>query len=256
MTSSGYKRGLATAAISAMAVTGLPFFAGTAYADSLNTQVGASNVDLVTFDGNTATNTISTKNDGQNTTFRLEAVGGSNVAKVKFQYSIGASTTKTDIATVCRNDDGAFSTEWTPAGLAGASLTIYAVGLAADGTTVVDTDTDTAAVDNSAETVNITDGAEVGVFQAPYAGNSGNFVGVSGTASSNAAVDLEYYTSGGFQNGGNATPSGANHAWAGVMDITAGYTTAANDRSWSAPWMGPRRRHRGVRAVQAVDRPR
>ena len=230
MNRSGYKRGLATAAISAMAVTGLPFFAGAAYADSLNTQVGANNVDLVTFDGNTATNTISTKNDGQNTTFRLEAVGGSNVAQVKFQYSIGANPTKTDIATVSRNDDGAFMTEWTPTGLNGAALTIYAVGIGADGTTVVDTDSDTANVDNTADTVNINDGTTAGVFQAPYSGHSGNFVGVSGTASSNAAVNLEYYTAGGFVNGGNATPSGANHAWAAVLDITSGYTYGANDQ--------------------------
>jgi len=230
MISSGHKRGLATAAISAMAITGLPFFAGTANADSLNTQVGASNVDLVTFDGNTATNTISTKNDGQNTTFRLEAAGGSNVAQVKFQYSIGANPTRTTIATVGRNDDGAFSTEWTAAGLAGANLTIYAVGLAADGTTVVDTDSDTAAVDNAADTVNITDGDAMGVFQAPYSGHTGNFVGVAGTASSNAPVDLEWYGDGStWTADGTATPSGANHAWSRTMDIT-GYAFGTTDQ--------------------------
>ena len=227
MTSSGYKRGLATAAVSALAVTGLPFFAGTAHADTLNTQAGGADVvDLVTFDD---TNTVSTKNDGQNTTFRLEAVGGANIAQVRFEYSLDGGATRTPIATVSRNDDGAFSTEWTPTGLNGAAMTVYAIGLGSAGATV-DTDSDTADVNNAAQTVNITDGTQMGVFQAPYTGNSGNFVGVSGTSSDNTVVNLEWYTGGAFvDNGDTATPSGANHVWAAVMDIT-GYNYGAADQ--------------------------
>lgn len=228
MTSSGYKRGLATAAVSAMAITGLPFFAGAANADTLNNQAGGANaVDLVTFDGHTSTTTVSMKNDGQNTTFRLEAVAGANVAQVRFQYQFGAAA-PTTIATVSRNDDGAFMTEWSAAGLSGANLTISAVGLAADGSTI-GTDSHAATVDNAAETVNVTDGTAMGVFQAPYAGHSGNFVSIAGTASSNDPVDLEWYDTGGFVADGGATPAGANHAWSQVIDIT-GYTFSTPDQ--------------------------
>ena len=80
--SSGMKRGLAATAISALAVTGLPLFAGSAHADSINDQVGAGNVELKT----QYTGVASVQNDGVNRTVHLLAGGGSDVVQVRFEY--------------------------------------------------------------------------------------------------------------------------------------------------------------------------
>ncbi len=55
MTSSGMKRGLAAVAVSALAVTGLPALAGTAYAQlPRRTQAGADNVAALYTPGHSA----------------------------------------------------------------------------------------------------------------------------------------------------------------------------------------------------------
>ena len=80
MNSSGIKRGLAGAAISALAVTGLPFHSTTASAEPATAHYTADEVQLLSqFSG-----LASTKNDGQNTTVRLEAGAGADVSGVTF----------------------------------------------------------------------------------------------------------------------------------------------------------------------------
>ena len=106
--SSGMKRGLAATAISALAVTGLPLFATSAHADSVNDQVGPGNVELYT----QYTGVASVQNDGVNRTVHLLAGGGDDVVQVRFEY-VPAPAAPVVIDTVSRVN-GVFSTEWAP----------------------------------------------------------------------------------------------------------------------------------------------
>lgn len=250
MTSSGMKRGLAAVAVSALAVTGLPALAGTANAVSLSNSVATADSVVLAAP---ATN-MSTKNDGQNSTVRLEALGGNNVASVKFEYQIGAGAFNT-IATVSRNDNGAFSHEWAAAGLDGATVNLRATGLAADGTTVGTPATTSGTVSSTADSVNVNDGAQVGVFQKPdYDGANDDVatnpaddaaaenVIVSGTASKTNSTpalawwDADTNAAAGNQpawvadgSGTSTTASGATTGtWAGVMNIN-GYDYGTGD---------------------------
>jgi hypothetical protein len=258
MSRSGFNRGLAVTAVSALAITGAPFFAGTANAAPLNTQVAdADTVVLVSLED---TGQISTKNDGQNSTYRLEAVAGADVAQVRFEYSLNAGVTRTPIATVGRNDNGAFMTEWDAAGLDGAPVIIYAVGINAAGAAIApantvpgaaandSVDSDTGQVDNAAETVNITNGETIGVFQQPYSENvdpdgagpqaagvqDNNDVAVAGTASSADPITLGFFNGTTETENGSATPTRpagtttGPFSWSGVLDIT-GYTFGTTD---------------------------
>jgi hypothetical protein len=118
MKSSGMKRGLAVAAISAVAVTGIPALA---MADTIATQVtderSGISVELYNDDDGPGAGIkdLTAKSDGTDTTVRLEAGGGENVAEVIFQVQRNNSGFFADIATVPRNDDGAFYVEWNPA---------------------------------------------------------------------------------------------------------------------------------------------
>ncbi len=126
MTSSGMKRGLAVAAISALAVTGLPLTA--ANAAPLVENESANGVTLYSQETG-ATDVASIRNDGENTTVHLVAGGGSNIVKVHFEYSTDAGTTWKDIATVSRAN-GAFSTEWAPtAAIYNTAVQVRATGI-------------------------------------------------------------------------------------------------------------------------------
>ena len=113
MRSSGIKRSMAAIAISAVAVAGIPALA---MANTIDSQVtgalGPTIVQLYNINGGGID--LTAKNDGTDSTVRLEAGGGINVAQVTFQVSRNGGAFA-DIATVGRNDDGAFSVEWTPA---------------------------------------------------------------------------------------------------------------------------------------------
>eukprot|EP01032_Pedospumella_encystans_P028555 gene28555-32250_t len=111
MNSSGIKRGLATTAITALAVTGIPFIATSANAVPLAEQIGAAQVDLVTTDSGLA----SLKSDGVESTVHLVAAGGSDVSQVQFRYSTDGGVTFTNIGSPVSRTSGAFSTEWAPA---------------------------------------------------------------------------------------------------------------------------------------------
>lgn len=214
MNSSGIKRGLATSAIAALAVTGVPAIANAVPVDA---QVGDGNVVLFSqFNGGSADantdNDIVVRNDGQNNTVRLEAGAGANVPSVTFQYSING-TTFIDIATVNRNDDGAFSYEWDPTALIGATVTIRATGTPAGGTAQVDDQADVEIVGagTGVHAVNITDGTRLGVFQQPYGAlGNGNLVVVSGTTSATTgSVTLSRRTGTGAAANTTTTPVNA-----------------------------------------------
>ncbi len=111
MNSSGIKRGLATTAIAALAITGVPAIANAA---PLTAGIDATNVILAQ-----PTN-ISSNNDGQNSTYRLTALAGTSVTRVTFEYSLDGGDTYQAIGSVGRNDDGAFGLEWNASGIAGA----------------------------------------------------------------------------------------------------------------------------------------
>ncbi|GEP34872.1 hypothetical protein NSZ01_26400 [Nocardioides szechwanensis] len=238
MNSSGIKRGLATTAITALAVTGIPFLATSANAVPLDSSVPtATSVIVVAPD----TAIASTKNDGQNTTIRLEALGGTSVAQVRFEYSIGVGTYN-PIATVSRNDNGAFSTEWAAAGLNGATVNIRAVGITAGGVDGTTTTPDVVAINSTSDTVNVNDGASIAVFQKPdYDGAGADVaaqnVAVSGTSSSTTgAPSLAFWdpSAAAYVTGGTATstttgtPAPPTGTWSGVLDIT-GYDYGTND---------------------------
>lgn len=227
MNSSGIKRGLAATAVSALAVAGLPFLASSASASPLNQQAAA--LTLVN------TGDLSAKDDGANTTVRLEAIAPATVSAVTFQYSLdGVSFTTIGTAT---NDNGAFALEWNPSAIAGATGVTIRATATVSGAPV----TDDAVVDvnNTLATVNVNDGESVGVFQSPYAAND-NFVALGGTKSnpSNAALDqptVEYYNNVGAWAGTDATTGTAaagatTGSWASVLDLEGTYTFSSNDQ--------------------------
>ena len=103
MNSSGIKRGLASSAIAALAVTGLPFLASSASAQPLTAELGNAATKLYS-----PVDTASTKNDGVNSTVHLLAGGGADIKQVRFDYQVGSAAAQA-IATVSRVND-AFST--------------------------------------------------------------------------------------------------------------------------------------------------
>lgn len=223
MFSTGTKRGLAATAVSALALAGLPLLAGPASAVTHDSTLAAGDVDLL----QPATD-VSAKPDGQDATVRLTAIGGTAVTGVLFEYKIGDGPW-TAIGTTTRNDDGAFALEWNPTPIAGSGN----VTIRATGTGPATPDTDTAgplAVNNNLDTVNITAGTRLDVFQAPYSNNAkaGQFAVVSGTSSSPSATPtLDFYdpSADAFANRGGTTTSttaqgGLTGTWRGVLDIT------------------------------------
>ena len=103
-------------AITALAATGIPALVSTATADSIAAQIDAApgltanDVQLY----NPGNVPVSTKRDGTDSTVRLEAGAGANVQQVRFGYRLTATSALTTVATVSRNDDSAFSYEWSP----------------------------------------------------------------------------------------------------------------------------------------------
>ena len=196
MKSSGIKRGLAAIAVSAVAVAGIPALA---MADSIDTQVtpAVGPTDVQLYNDNTSFSgpiDLTAKNDGTDTTVRLEAGAGINVPAVIFQVSRNGGAFA-DIATVAaRNDDGAFSYEWNPAAngaFPGDTIDLRVVN-AAD---ITEDDTEcgftlrlASAVNTQA--INITAGEQKGYFEDPDALTNYS-LGVVGTTSvtSTATID-------------------------------------------------------------------
>ena len=225
MFTSGTKKGLAGSAVTALAIAGLPLLAGPAGAVTHTSTLGADEVDLVS----PVATTVSAKPDGQNATQRLTAIGGSNVTGVRFEYRIGSGPWTLIADQTSRNDDGAFAVEWNPTPIAGsANVTLRATGL---GPATPDTDElGGVTVDNNADTVNVTDGSALDVFQAPYSNDAdgGQFAVVEGTSSATGATpSLDFYDpsadawAGQGDSTESTTPQGSpTGTWRGVLDIT------------------------------------
>lgn len=189
MNSSGIKRGLAGSAITALAITGLPFLATSAQAAH-----GTAEVTLIS--QGAAGNDASVKNDGQDTTVRLEAEVADPANPVTFQYNTGNPDQWINIATVTANDNGYASFEWAAANLVGATVKLRAqvTKTVAGAPTEFNSDRSDVTIFGpgaAAESVNITAGNTKGVFQEPYsetAGNERNVI-VDGTTSSTDTAD-------------------------------------------------------------------
>jgi protocatechuate 3,4-dioxygenase beta subunit len=222
MNSSGIKRGLATAAITALAVTGVPSIAS---ANTIDAQV-ATGVTLY----NTAATPVSVKSDGVNTTVRLEAGAAAAITSVTFQYSLNG-TDFVDITTTGRNDDGAFSTEWNAAFLAGATVTLRVIQTG--NVAVFDSAAGVAILGggSAVDAFNVTDGSAKGVYQSPITGDDS--VIVDGTTSSTTGPVLiaakggdgsDAYTGTAVVTATPAPPAAATGGtFKGVLDID-GYT--------------------------------
>lgn len=224
MNSSGIKRGLASSAIAALAVAGLPLLASSASASPVNTGVAAGTAAIQVANNET----LSLKADGTDSTIRLEAVAASDVTSVNFEYSINGGTAWTSIGSATA-DDGAFSYEWAPpASIVG--LTNVQVRAVANGT--AQTAATGLTISAAANSVNIAAGSALGVFQSPY--SAAQNVAISGTASNVSTVRVfagQGVTAGlGTQTFGATVPSGSTTAtWGGVLDI-AGYNYGSTDQ--------------------------
>ncbi|QWC84365.1 hypothetical protein KLP28_12370 [Nocardioidaceae bacterium] len=194
MASSGIKRGLASTAVAALAVTGAPMLAGVANAVH-ETKVISQYTGLA-----------SIKNDGQNTTIRLEADSAAQAGTTtRFEYRIAAAAGATEnpwqtIATVDRNDDGFFSFEWATT-LVGVTVDLRAVGISPTGVedpnAEVREDVQIVGQGQAAESVNLNEASQAGVFQQPnYDTTENGFnVIVSGTTSATGGdVTVSRYT--------------------------------------------------------------
>lgn len=225
MNSSGIKRGLATTAVSALAIAGLPLFASSASAQPLSTGLAAGAVQVV------EPGVISAKDDGTNKTFRLQALAGSGVSSVTFAYSLNG----TDFTTIgtATADNGSFALEWDPSVIAGAgTVTIRATAGA------VSDDSNVTSVSNVVETTNITDGDALGVFQSPYGGGE-DLVAVSGTSSDNTpAPAVNWWDGATFVTGDDtttdtttqSTPLPATGTWNSVVNIDGYVFGGASDQ--------------------------
>ncbi|GAA4130244.1 hypothetical protein GCM10022215_43730 [Nocardioides fonticola] len=229
MNSSGIKRGLASSAIAALAVAGLPLLASSANAVALSNGIAAGQVKLVGPIANGST--ISAKADGTDSTVRLTAVAASDVTAVSFQYSLdGTNWTTIGTATA---DDGAFAYEWNPAAVAGGTVQLRAVAGSVNSTAVTGV-----VVNNTANTANLTAGSAAGVFQSPdYAAdgtaNDPQNVIVAGTTSAAGTVNLKWYNGTTFVGTDTATAAvtapATTGTFAGVVNIN-GYSYGTTDQ--------------------------
>lgn len=218
MISSGIKRGLAVSAVSALAVVGLPF---AAHANTVTAQMDATHGDRTVTLYSQSTGLATVKSDGANATIRLEAGATSDISTVRFQYSTDAGVTWTTIASVGRNDNGAFSSEWSGTGAVGATVLLRAVGHS----TVDGSDHDDArsvavqAAGGAANAVSINDADQAGVYQSPITGDH-NLI-VAGTASA-GSTDVSVLDANG-NTGATESFAFGGGAFHGVLDISGVY---------------------------------
>lgn len=159
-----------------------------------------------------------TGDDGTDTTVRLEAGGGSTVSRVRFEYQVkdvvfgqGSFGQWMPIATVNRNDDGLFATEWTGAGnpsLGTRTVNLRAVPLDASGAVLPDADPVLSrdhVESQDVRGVNLANGSALGYFQQAYTGMTDTLVSVAGTTGPTGGTSTNpmhrtlrvgYYTSG------------------------------------------------------------
>lgn len=225
MNNSGIKRGLATVAVSALAVSGLGVFAGSANAAPLADQAGGAD-QVVLYSQFAGSKKISAADDGNNSSISLVAGAGEDITAVSFEYSLNGTTWQAvpGGTSVARDAvTGAFEVEWAPvAELAGATLSVRAVAF--KGAAVADTDVRSglSLVGGSATDVVDVDNTELRIFQQPYGGENNKHQGVvrgKTSAADNATVVVSARSGGAT---GTASAAVKSNAFEAVLDI-AGY---------------------------------
>ena len=130
-------------------------------------------------------------------TVRLEAGAQPTVARMIFQFRTTPQgplpSPWTTIATVDRNDDGAFATEWAAPALTffGQTYDVRAVPADATGTALsgVAPAERTGLSRTSARAVNLANGSELGYFEVPYTGSDDNAKRLASVSGSTGAFD-------------------------------------------------------------------
>ncbi|WP_341230873.1 carboxypeptidase-like regulatory domain-containing protein [Nocardioides salarius] len=201
MNSSGIKRGLAGSAITALAISGLPFLATSANAEpNTSTDVELLNPADLTVDTAAAAQDISVKNDGTNTTVSLvasapDSVAGADVDAIQFSYTDADGTAV--IGTATRGDNGLFEYEWTvPNALYNTDITVTAQALTGPGNDPISGSSDELAgvtVSTTNDAVELDDDGPVGVYIPNTATPAiTGYAGVTGTTSAaTAEPDVE-----------------------------------------------------------------
>lgn len=227
MNSSGIKRGLATTAIAALAITGVPAIANAA---TLEQQEPANTIDLKTLPATAGV--ASVKNDGTNTSVSLVATAGSGVEFVSF-YNSATPAAANLIGTATRGNNGEFQIEWTP-GL-GAANVVTAAESDVSGTPdtsagAAPSDSATTVALGTAASLEVAPRGQAGYFQQPTGGvyatavganGGGNLVfGLTGTQSSDAVPALVAADS------------------EGVLAANSSFTTDAANGAATTSWFG------------------
>lgn len=184
MNSSGIKRGLAVSAVAAMAAVGLPLSANaTTVVDQFDADFSGP---AVTLYSQALTSVVTTRNDGSNTTVRLQAGATSDISSVRFEYSADGGATWNFIGAPGRNDSGTFSLEWAPPATLVNSVTAQVRAIGEVGNSTVDDAKPILVQDANglSSAVSITDADELGVYRSRINGEAS--VIVSGTATANS----------------------------------------------------------------------
>lgn len=227
MNSSGMRRGLAVFAVSALAAVGLPLAANANTIESeMDATYGTQTVTLFTPDGALA----STKNDGTNTSISLTAGATSDIDSLRFQFRADPADPWTNIGgpLAAPNDDGAYSTEWTPGfALPDANVEVRAIGHSSIDNNFYDDTSAVLTVNNTDETSALTPGSQLGVYKSQIVAED-NII-VSGTASAgNTTVSLVDANGADIASTGALAPTAGK--FLGVLNIDgSGYTYNAPD---------------------------
>jgi hypothetical protein len=230
MNSSGIKRGLAGSAITALAISGLPFLASSASAvpNSDASNVAANEVEWYTQLAPAA----SAKPDGTNSNISLLVGGGTNVTSVQFQYQVNGAGAWTNLGgPVGRNADGVFGNDVNPTFPAGTTTVTFRAIPNTGVANQEDTNAEVVSTNATTKTVELATEGNLGVFQSPYVADAdADWVAVTGTTSNAGAITFTSQT-GGINATTTATapaPTGGatTTSFSGIIDIQ-GYNYAA-----------------------------
>ncbi|MCW2781770.1 MAG: hypothetical protein JWR35_2219 [Marmoricola sp.] len=240
MTSSGMKRGLAVAAVSAMTFAGIPLLAQSAHASDLVNVIPADTVQFrsaLTIDG-------STKFDGNDSLIHLVASAGTHlgapIQQVQFSFSVNSGGTYTPIpGGLTTRSNGGFSAYWNPpasainkpAGVVRVKVEAYDAGpspiIGANQNFILP-------ITNTDESVDLagTEGDQLG-YHAYGAGPKTVVVhGTTSDVTPGVTVSSRLQTTGGFAGGAASdiygSPSGTSRTWSGLVSL-GGYALGGAD---------------------------
>lgn len=229
MNSSGIRRGLAVAAVGALAALGIPH---AAFADSVTSQMNNTwtHEHVTLYGPHPGSNQISIKNDGYNSKVTLEAGGTSDIDTMRFQYSTDGGSTWHLIGSVLTspNDDGAWTMDWDPLVDSGIALGTSGLLVRANGHSTLDgadhPGTGTAVTfTNTQDTIGIAPGTQLGYWSTN--GGSDDVI-LSGKASYNGTGTIGIAEPASGTRLGVATFPIASNAWKTIYDIKPVYTAA------------------------------